>query len=733
MSNKKLNDPTLPIELEPVTMEKPELITDAINKINYTFGVDAKLEASLFNAEGDQDPSEMFGKKPDALIPFESSTAWLKYTAECNVKLKSGLDIRSVGFDMDVSAGLKSYTYRIHKAGDDLKESIKADLTSLRTIFSKDHVKNLVTNEGVGLEFGGNLMASVTLSWSDVWTTGLTSLSRLLDASELVRIKFGAEASIKTKVRVSDAFRTQIVKKDEDEYWLRIKRNQSSSWSGSASLSVGVAVENPEVITSHLNSILDDLLKVSYSKLENIAAKATNALTKGDKEILETIADRLGWKEDDALAKLKEEVGDLKKKYLAKIEEVVTTKVKVGFSYEYLRVTEKEDVFSATLDAKGVDKFLPDIVKGNVRALINFALADPKSSMLRDVTFLSEVVMKRERAWGFSIGFGKWVAADQNKVAIKMTSRRTEKGLQINYDGRRTYECKTGNDVRRWKIDFNAGMPSISNHTVPVANEFDYSLYLNYEYEDARLSKGNLVEFLDLCWTWNIINEGQFFSLKEELTEELKKSKRITYSAHNTYPSSIFELMIIGMGGSSDALDKLFYSCLGAALPYWEDYSIRTDPAKRALHYASIWQEYEGTSSVLPHQVAFAHLKKADKELAEDEFDYQPNGLINFKSFAFIAKSNPQTLLRWKTFRQGVALLARAIDPTTLQPHSPVIKSAFEKMEDLWCFPHHVKSFGHFLVKMAEQYTLQSSEVVRTGEIRYTKEDKEQVIIIGKS
>lgn len=729
----KLNDPTLPIDLEPVSLDKPELISDAISKVNYTFSVDAQLEASLFNAEGDQDPSEVFGKKPDALIPFEPASAWLKYTALCNIKLKSGLDIKSVGFEMDVAAGLKSYVYRIHKATDDLHESIVADLASLKTIFSKDHIKNLAVNEGVGLEFGGKLTAGITLSWADVWSTGFTSLSRLLDASELIRIKFGAEASIKTTIQVSDAFRTQIIKKGSDKYWLRMKRNQSSIWNTGASVSIGISIENPGVITSHLDAILEDLLQVGYSKLENIADKAAGSLTKGDKEILVKIADRLGWKEDDILSKLKQEIGDLRKKYMTKIEEAVESKVKAGFSYEYLRVTEKEDVFSATLNAEGIDKFLPDIVKANVRNLIEFTTANPTSGILADVTFLSVVIKNRERTWGFSIGFGKWTASDQNKVALKMTSRQTEKGIQISYDGKRSFTGRAGNEGQGWRVDFNAGMPAVSNHTVPVANEFDYSLYLSYVYDEGRYRNESLIEFLDLCRLWNVINEGQFFSLDAELDEVLKKSRRLQYIVHNTYPSSLFEMMIIAMGGTTHVLDDLFYLSLGAALPYWSSYSIRTDPEKRALAYGPIWKEYAETGSVQPHQIAFAHLKKVDKDLAHEEFNYKPNDFINFKAFAYAANANPQTDLRWKAFRQGASLLARAIDHTTLQAHHPVIKTAFEKMEDIWCFPHHVKAFGNFLTRISSQFSLQAQDVVRTGEIRYFKDDKEQVIVIGKS
>ncbi len=221
--------------------------------------------------------------------------------------------------------------------------------------------------------------------------------------------------------------------------------------------------------------------------------------------------------------------------------------------------------------------------------------------------------------------------------------------------------------------------------------------------------------------------------MRDELGEELKKSKQITFSVHNTYPASLFEMMIIGIGAASSVLDDLFYLSLGAALPYWPEFSIRTDPDKRAQCYGPAWKEYEETGSDSPHQVAFAHLKKADKKLAEEEFDYKPNGFINFKAFAYIARSNPQSLSRWKAFRQGASLLARAIDPATLQPHSPVIKTAFEKMEDLWCFPYHVRAFGNLLGRIATHYPLHAQEAVRTGEIRYTKDDKELVIIVGKS
>ena len=732
--SKKLNDPTLEVKLPPAAIDDPALITGKFGKekVNFTFGLNAKLDVSLFNAEGDEDPSEVFGKT-DALIPFHASNAWLKYEAECQIKLQSGLDVKSVGFEIDANAGLKSYVYRLHAAGETLEEAIKSDILSIKTIFKKEDIKELKVNEGVGLEFAGALTATLTVSWADVWSTGFNSLTSLLDTAELVKVKAGAEASIKAKIQVTDGFRVQVVKKGSDKYWLRIRRNQSNTRNLSAALSVGVSIENPAVITDELDSILDSVLGVSYSKLEKIAAKASAEISKGDLAILETVADRLGWGPDDLPEKLKKEVSGLREKYSEKIKEVVAAKVQAGFTYEYVRITERENVFSATLNGKALDQFHEDILKSNVTRLIDFTISNPDSALLSDVTFLSVLIKKRERSWGFSLGLGKFVAADSHKVGIEFTERKTEKGIQLSYKGQRRFEEKLGQEKRRWKVDFNAAMPLVSDFRNPFANQFLYSLYTNYEWDQPKLDKGVLIRFLDLCRVWNIINEGQFSTLNSELSETLKKAKSITFGCHCTYGPELFKIMIMALGNKTPVIDNVFYESLGAALPYWDEFSIRKSPEARAASYAGAWKEFVEDTDAVAKEVVYKHLKKVDKSLAKAEYDYKPNGFINFKSFAFIANSNRQQLRRWSSFRQGISALSEAIDPKAMYPHDPVIRKAFENMEDLWYLPHHVKAFGHLLVRVGQQYPVLFKEAVFTGEVKYKINDKEEVIVFGKS
>lgn len=732
--NKKLNDPTLEVKLPPMAIDEPMLISEKFGKdrVNFTLGLNGKMGVSLFNSEGDEDPCEIFGKE-GAIIPFRASSAWLKYEAECQIKLQGGLDVTSAGFHFDTNAGLKSYVYRIHEAGDTLEEAMVADVASLKTIFNKQHIKELKVDEAVGLEFAGALTASLMVSWADVWTTGFTSLTSLLDTAELVKIKAGAEASIKAKIQVNDGFRVQLIKKGNDKYWLRIKRSQSNTRSVAAALNIGVSIENPSVITEELESILDSVLGVSYSKLEKIASKASGEISKADLAILETVADRLGWGLDDWLEKLKEEVEGLREKYLEKVKEVVASKVKAGFVYEYVRITERENVFSAVLNGEALDQFYGDILKANVSTLIDFSINNPDSNLLSEVTFLSVLIKKRERSWGFSLGLGKFIAADSHKVGIEFVERKTEKGVQLSYKGQRQFEERLGQEKRRWRVDFNAAMPLVSDFKNPFASQFLYSLYLNYEWHDPRLDKRGLIDFLDLCRIWNIINEGQFSSLNSELGETLKKAKSITYGCHCTYGPELFKTMVMALGNKTHVIDNLFYESLGAALPYWEDFSIRKSPQLRGASYAGAWKKFIEDPGADAREVVYHHLKTIDKSLAKAEYNYKPNNLINFKSFAFLAKSNPQQLRRWSSFRKGISSLKEAIDPKAMSSHHPVIGKAFESMEDLWYFSHHLKAFGHLLVRVGQQYPVLFKEAVLTGEIKYKLNDKEEVIVFGKS
>lgn len=734
MSNKKLNDPTLPIDLEPLTWEKPELIEETIanKKVSFVLGADAKVGVSVFNAESDTDPSEVFGKAPDALIPFSTSNAWLKYAATCNIKVKGGLDIKSVGFEMDLAAGLEAYVYRKHGATELLKEAQASDLQSVKTIFSKAHIKELAIDEAVGLEFAGKLGASISVLWSDVWSSQLSVLADLLDTNELIKLKVGPEASIKASIQIADTFRTQVVKKSAQKYQLLIKRNQSKKWTAGIALEVGIEIENPEVITNRLDALFEEVFEVNFTRLKELVKKKA-ALTDAEKLIIKTIADRLGWKEETAFAQLKEKLDSLNQNLRTKVEEAITTKVKAGFKYEYLRVSEREDLFSATLSEAGLEEFHLDLLRANVSPLIAHTLQQPVSNLLSDVKFLRKDIKKRERSSGFSLGFGSWVATNQNKVSMVQTTRTTEKGIQVGYQGQRSYEDGVGSSKRKWFVDFNAEMPHISNQpSTPLASEFDYSLYLQYEWTEKKFKPANVDSFLDLCRLWNVISEGQWPALKAQLERDLDSASAITYACTATYPHELFRVMVAAMGNTTAQLDQVFYQALGAALPYWAPYPIRMDIEKKALRYAPVWKEFIETESDLPQEIAAECLKEFDKVLAEKERNYAPNGVINFDSFAFAAKHNAQTRRRWKSFCTGVQELSKAIDRQAIQLHDPVINNAFQKMEDLWLFPHHVKAFGNYLVRIADQYPLRT-QAVNTARVSYTKKDKEQVLIIGKT
>ena len=735
MSKQKLNDPILPVELDPIEWDKPELVKETIEnkEVSFVMGANAKLGISVFNSEGDNDESGVFGKAPDALIPFDAVNAWLKYAASCNIKVKGGLDIKSVGFEMNMEAGLEAYVYRKHNATEFLEDARTGDLASIKTIFSKDQIKSLAIDEAVGLEFAGKLGASVSLTWSDVWSTQLSMLSSLLDTNELIKIKVLPEASIKTSVELQDAFRVQIVKKEAKKYRLVIKRNQSKKWTTSLSLDATIKIENPEVITNQLDSLFEQVFLISFEKVEKIVEKKENALSEAEKLIIKTLADRLGWK-GNALQLLKDKVETLYEELHDKVEAAVKTKAEAGFKYEYLRMSEREDLFSAGLSEDGLDYFHLDILRANCSPLISYVEEQQPSAFLSDVKFLRKDVSKRERTSGFSLGIGNWAVTNKNVVSLTQTTRKTERGIQVSYEGRRSYEDGVGKSKSKWYIDFNAEMPKISNQpSIPLASEFDYSLFLHYEWNEKKFKPSDLESLLDLCRLWNVISEGQWDTLHHQLEAELTNATTITFACQATYPHDLFRVLITAMGNATPQLDEAFYLSLGAALPYWAEYPIRTDIERKAAYYAPVWKEFLQTESDFPQEIAAQRLKKSDKALAESERNYKPNEVINFRSFAYIANSNPQTLKRWKAFRQGVQSLSHAIDHKALQTHDPVINKSFQNMEDLWRFPHHVKAFGNYLVRIAEQYPQLQGQAVYTAEVRFTKKDKEQVLLIGRT
>jgi hypothetical protein len=737
---KELANKELPISLGEYTLDKPELVEKKLkqDKLVFSFGVTGKAELLLFNDANDfdpKDPDEVLGVS-NAIVLFDSSKTWLKYVTSVGIKTESGLEVEQLGFSVSDKRSIDASSYRIHAPTEIVGEAILRDLAKPRTIFSEKHILDLAIGEAVTFNLAGTLEASVKVAWSDIFSTNLKALGELLNRQQLFKIKIGAEASASFSIKVEDSFEVKIARQSKSLFSLNISKSYSRAKTGSVGLKVGAEFENKADIEKVLSNLIEGTFDTTEGKLNNLISKKVSELTGKDTDELKRIADRLGILPDgNLLAKVKQRYDELQTTLKTKITELAKLKVSAGFAYDYSRIKTGSVLLEAKITNEGISRFHTDILKRDVKPLIASILS--KEGILTDAKFVQKEVTEKIQSSGFSIGFGKWAASSNKKIAIKEEEQLNEKGdYKLAYEGKRSYSEKAGGDGVQWKIDLDAEMNTFSPHPVPYANEFDYGLYLSKEWTEKRVAMSEVARITDQAAVWGIIQEGAVESEAEKIYEVIKDIKNVIFSCEMKIAALAFEPMLAALVSASQNTNVMA-SALAKAMPRWADYAVRSNITLRTQYYSQLWKAYlaDGSSpeenTQLLADAAYRLLKKVDVDLAEAERDYK-NGVPKPEAFGFILNANPRTFLSQQRLASGFQRLLDGNSANSTKLHNTIIPKAFDEIEDFWRYPHHFNTLAALIAMVAESSPLLQQYIESTASIKYKGENgKEMVMLIG--
>ncbi len=737
--NHQLDSGEIPVALGEYNFDKPAIVEEkyARDKIHFTFGVNGTAHTELFNAASDFDkenPDTLLGIEEPALIIFDPSHAWLKYSAEVGIKTESGIDVNNFGFGFSADRKISSSVYRKHLPTEKLEAALLSDATNFKSIFSSRQIKSLDIGEGVSLSFGGTIQASIKVKWSDVVSAGLSSFNSIITNLPIIKIRMGAEMSAGFTIKIEDSFNVFIARKSKSVFTIHIKKNKTSTKGASIGAKLGAEVENSEEFANVLTRLVEGLIGEPESRVKKIIEKASSKLSEDEKKIIDQIADRFGWEGPGTFNKLKDNYEKIKTGIGEKLIALSESKVQASARYDYNRIDTRSVLFSAEINEEGIEKFHRDLLKMKVDTLQDSVRK--KENLLKNATFLNTDILEVNSTTGFSIGFGKWKASTEKDRKFKIIEQENETGKRkVAYDSKRSYTDAAFNDSRKRNIDLCAETPDFTSSD--LANAFDYSLFLGWQQQEKKISSGKLAKFLDMACVWGIIPEPIIEEKTREWTTELRNTRNVQLSCEFRIDHLGFEMMLRALAKFCKE-EKLVAKALAKALPPWDAYVGRNDIKNRTELYAPLWLEYLQKGSPYQEGHVFANsaywnLKGADKKLAEAERDYK-KGITKFDSFGFILNTNPNTRQALERLASGFERLANGNDAKSTLSHKKVVQQAFEDVESFWRHSHHFKTLGVILAMTIDDLPLVKPYVSRTLQIKFKdKNGMEQVELIGQS
>src|ERR1043166_5594120 len=175
---------------------------------NFDFAAESALDVASFNDANDVDDDAVIASGDDALVPFDAQKAWLRYRISGLLSAEGQASLQAAKIAFDASRKIVLSDYRVHARDKKTIETIYGDLSSPRTIFNLEQVIALAPGDALRLAIRGTLGASLTLSWSDVFTRTLS----LIESTTPIAMKLDTGASVSFAVAVTDDFSLVIAR-----------------------------------------------------------------------------------------------------------------------------------------------------------------------------------------------------------------------------------------------------------------------------------------------------------------------------------------------------------------------------------------------------------------------------------------------------------------------------------------------------------------------------------------
>jgi hypothetical protein len=724
-----------------------------LGKITFSFDASAQGLIRVCNSADDEDVDDGVlgagrGEESDeALSPalvFDAEHAWLKYRFGGLAKGSVAAEFSPAGVailpKVEGQKGVVFAYYRRHDPAEIAAAAVLADAVSLRTAFRADDALALEEGDALLYRLYGELSVGLTLKWSDVFTAGLSNLSALLRAGEVIALKADAGAEVSFRVGVRDDFRLVFTKGGpigETPETVRVSIFKSKTREVGISAKLGVSVEfaDPDAVEGQLTKVYEALAGPLVGNVDRLLQEADRAVSLEALPVefqmpARLLMTRLGL--DPLLAKpaeLRAKWEEVKGKVPGIIEKVAKTKVELGFSYEYLRVSTDRTLLRADLDAETFRRLHPDLMVCQLEGLTEWLSKDAPEGALK--RYLRQKSFKVSKAWGFNLGISPWgvkLGGTDRLETTRVIQENVRGEQRVAYDGLRSYEGVWMKDKVTFAADFKAEMRTFA--APPQTCLFDYGLSLKWEWVEESLGREEFAKVLDHARLWRVVAPNRAEQATAAVEDAFDKSAtvRLELTLDQEALVGLLPLLVSppappfntpdGYNGfdADRRLETWGAEALAAAMPYMEMFDARRDPLVRLHLYAPLWRRYfkEDSRSFSDYrriaQQEIPRLSDAlnlglkdDEGLAAHEFVEEQKqstfaGMIELQQGP--GGSSAGVHRNWQSFARGLRTLESAARPGNCQPYELVEKS-FDDLSRFFTQSLYLRAAGYFIAEVA--------------------------------
>jgi hypothetical protein len=435
------------------------------------------------------------------MVVLGGGQAWLKYRVEATVKADVSVTTGPVGFAGGAGAEAIFAHYRAHVASEKVAVSAAADIQhGPRFAVRLADVQALGVGDALLYRTAGTLTASVDLEWSDILTSEISALTRLLRTASPVAIQLSIGTSLKATVSVDDDFVVAFTRTDESTVKASVKKATVRRQDITFDEGITVTFADPSQISDAVKQIVSGLVGMGEDKLQELLDGASlSNLSDEQRAIVDDILTRLGLDPSSASGALKAKIESLTNDVTNAATRLAKAKLTLAFGYEYHRTATDTALFEGTLTDAALTTYHPALIGGQLDTVLDGA----RRREIGLTRYLNQKEVDVSHAWGFTLGFDKWSIFGKNRKDLDTIQRVDEaKRQQIAYAGFGRYEDNTNT----WGVDFKADMSHFS--ASPRLSDYEFGMHVSLVKPSQTFTDADRLNAIDHAIAWSICPES---------------------------------------------------------------------------------------------------------------------------------------------------------------------------------------------------------------------------------
>jgi len=722
---KPLKDKDLMAKENPIVLKVEKSFPLTLPDVVFTFGVGAEADIMLFNDEDDKDPDNLLSTNNTPLTFNTANEAFLKYTNAVSAKANGQVSLQDIGFNLNLSASgnAKTLFYKKHNNAENINQAFIADIAAFKTILRFEDIQNLEEGNALGLMVNGTLTASLEFSWSNIFSQGLSVVTKFLPTPVTIDINLTPSFAAAFNISVTDDFAYIVKKEANDQCLVSVNKKKSSTTSASAGASIGVAFANPDEAQSQLSEIYD---KLCVSIFGHSATEITDAIEKfkqgtadlTQNDIINLLLDYFKSDKSPAgIQTLLDKLTTLQQNFFSTIDKIAHASVTASFGYQYQRISENTEILSVSIATHDLAGFHGQLLRFNPSGLLDGLRNNKLPFTLH--SYLNQKVLTISRSFGFGIKLLDLVSItskdykdQQNVISTNFTGNQ-----QITFDITRGYQWKLNKQQGSWLGDFSAAMPAYSVSQLPTMKEFNFNLLMDMISVNPKMKLSDLKSYLDAGVLWGSVLAADTAALINKYTNANNiLAQNVTAEIKLVFGDDTLKPLLqkIGSVGWNGANIDYMAHAMAASMSWLEDFQWRANPAIRQKIYAPLWVDFlthfdpsQDPSDSVPDYGAKAEdfIRKSGDTNHLAAFEGDQDNWTFGDTFAGVIRSNPGLFDAMKGVVNNLTLLQNMIQSQQICDVKR-FSDWLNSFMTIFSQSFYTRSFGYFLLLHAADLSL---------------------------